>query len=77
MVSKALSKFEELLSSDLFCRVHNKHLINLNFVNKYVKGRGGKVIMENKEEIEISEGRKAEFLKRLKKIADFLPDSKK
>ncbi|GAB7088162.1 LytTR family DNA-binding domain-containing protein [Marinifilum fragile] len=77
MVSKALSNFEELLPSDIFCRVHNKHLINLNFVDNYVKGRGGKVVLENKEEIEISEGRKAEFLKRLKNIADFLPDSKK
>ncbi|NOU59468.1 LytR/AlgR family response regulator transcription factor [Marinifilum caeruleilacunae] len=77
MVSKALSNFEELLPSELFCRVHNKHLINLNFVDNYVKGRGGKVILENKKEIEVSEGRKAEFLSRLKKIADFLPDSKK
>lgn len=77
MVSKALSKFEDLLPSDLFCRVHNKHLINLNFVDNYIKGRGGKVILENKQEIEISEGRKAEFLRRLKNIANFLPDPKK
>lgn len=74
MVSKALAKFVELLPSDIFCRVHNKFLINLNFVTNYIKGRGGKLILENNEEIEVSEGRKMEFLNKLKKIANFLPE---
>jgi two-component system LytT family response regulator len=77
MVSKALSIFEELLPSDIFCRIHNKYLINLNFVANYIKGRVGRVILETNEEFEISAGRKAEFLKRFKKIVGFLPESKR
>ena len=77
IVSKTLSNFEELLPPTIFCRIHNKYLINLNFVSNYVKGRVGKVILVNNEEFEISDGRKAEFLKRFKKIASFLPEPKK
>nr|WP_320118594.1 LytTR family DNA-binding domain-containing protein [uncultured Marinifilum sp.] len=77
MVSKALSKFEEILPSELFCRVHSKNLVNLNYVQQYVKGRGGRVLLSNGSELDVSEGKKSEFLKKLKQIAHFLPGSGK
>ncbi|MPQ46113.1 response regulator [Marinifilum sp. N1E240] len=77
MVSKALSKFEEILPADSFCRIHSKYLVNLNYVKQYVKGRGGKVLLANGKELDVSEGKKAEFLKNLKNIAHFLPNSSK
>jgi two-component system LytT family response regulator len=46
-----------------FYRVHNVHLINLNYVRKYVRGDGGKAIMENGDEIDVSRRRKDEFLR--------------
>lgn len=77
MVSKTLSKFEEILPSELFCRVHSKNLVNLNYVQQYVKGRGGRVLLSDGSELDVSEGKKSEFLKKLKKIAHFLPGSGK
>lgn len=65
MVSKTLKEFEELLTEFNFFRVHNSHLINLAYVKKYVKGKGGYVIMEDHSEIEVSTRRKDDFLKKL------------
>jgi two-component system LytT family response regulator len=64
-VSKTLKEFEELLSEYNFFRVHNSHLINLDYIKKYNKGHGGTVIMDDGSEIEVSVRRKDEFFKRL------------
>jgi len=76
MVSKPLSNFMEILPEHLFCRVHSKHLVNLNYVEQYIKGRGGRIILKDGKEIEVSEGKKKEFLERLKQLAHSLPDKK-
>jgi len=64
-VSKTLKSFEELLEPEHFFRVHNSHLINLREVKKYVKGKGGYVIMNDNTHIEVSTRRKEMFLKRM------------
>ncbi|BAX79161.1 LytR/AlgR family response regulator transcription factor [Labilibaculum antarcticum] len=69
VVSRPLSSFIDLLPRHLFCRVHNKHLINLNFVKQYVKGRGGHVILQDGSKVEVSERKKKEFIERLKYFA--------
>ena len=58
-----LKEFEEMLLPFRFCRVHNMHLINLNYVRKYLRGDGGRVIMENGDEIDVSRRKKDDFLK--------------
>jgi two-component system LytT family response regulator len=65
-----------ILSDYLFCRVHGKHLVNLNFVEQYVKGRGGRLILSDGKEVMVSEGRKKEFVEKLKQIAHSLPDKR-
>ncbi len=77
MVSKPLSNFMDILPEHLFCRVHSKHLVNLNFVDQYVKGRGGRVRLKDGKEIEVSEGKKKEFIERLKQLAHSLPEKRK
>lgn len=64
-VSKTLKTFEGLLSECNFFRIHNSHLINIECVIKYTKGKGGYVTMNDKSHIEVSSRRKEEFLKRL------------
>jgi two-component system LytT family response regulator len=39
------------------------HLINLNYVRKYLRGDGGRVVMENGDEIDVSRRKKDDFLK--------------
>lgn len=64
-VSKTLKSFEALLSECNFFRIHNSHLINLECISKYIKGKGGYVTMIDGTYLEVSTRRKEEFLKRL------------
>jgi two-component system, LytTR family, response regulator len=61
--SRNIKEYEELLPEGLFYRIHNSHIINLNCVKKYYKGRGGYIEMENGTTIEVATRRKEGFLK--------------
>ncbi|WP_372754394.1 LytR/AlgR family response regulator transcription factor [Mariniflexile sp.] len=63
LVSKTLKSFESLLSNCNFFRIHNSHLINLDFVKKYTKGKGGYVTLSDNTVIEVSSRKKEAFLK--------------
>jgi len=62
LTSKSIKEFEETLPANKFIRIHNAHLINLNKLVKYQRGRGGVVLMEDGSEIEVASRRKADFL---------------
>jgi len=62
VVSKTLKYFEEALSGLGFARVHKSYLVNVNHVVKYVKGKGGSVILNNGCEVMVSASKKAELL---------------
>ena len=63
VVTKLLKDFEDMLAPYGFYRIHNSHLINLNYIKKYVRGDGGQVIMQNGESIDVARRKKDEFLK--------------
>ncbi len=65
LVAKNLKQFEELLANRGFFRVHHSSLINLRLIRKYIKGKGGVVLMADHSEIEVSVRRKEAFLKEL------------
>jgi two-component system LytT family response regulator len=67
LVSKPLAHFEELLDSEQFCRTHQSYLVNLNYISKYVKGRGGYLVMIDGTKVEVSVRMKSEFLERFTK----------
>ncbi|MEY8869512.1 LytR/AlgR family response regulator transcription factor [Meridianimaribacter flavus] len=62
LVSKTLKYFEDALSDSSFARVHKSYLVNLNAVTKYVKGKGGSVILSNGKQIMVSASKKSELL---------------
>jgi len=64
LVSKPLKDYEALLPEDLFFRIHASNLINLNYIKKYNRGRGGLVELDDGSVIEVAARRKDEFLKR-------------
>lgn len=64
-VAKTLKEFEELLTEYDFFRVHNSHLVNLVYVKEYSKGKGGYVTLTDNSEIEVSDRKKGELLKKL------------
>lgn len=65
MVTKTLKEYDEMLSSLRFFRIHQSHLINLKYVEKYSKGEGGTVLMEDGSEVEVARRRKDKFLSAL------------
>lgn len=67
MTSKSLVETEELLKEYQFERIHKSHLINMNYLRTYIKTDGGYVIMENGDEIPVS-NRKKEYLAQLFKL---------
>lgn len=62
MASKALKEYEELLPKNTFCRVHKSYIINIAFIKKYQRGRGGYVVMEDGTSIEVSSRKKDELM---------------
>ncbi|MCB0704960.1 MAG: response regulator transcription factor [Saprospiraceae bacterium] len=68
LVSKSLNHYEKLLTQALFYRIHHKHLINLQYVTKYVKGTGGYVVLENGDHVDVSVRRKEGFLIAVKEL---------
>jgi two-component system, LytTR family, response regulator len=62
LVCRTLKEFEELLSPHGFFRVHHSHIINLRHLRRYVRGKGGYVVMSNGREFEVSVRRKEEFI---------------
>jgi two-component system LytT family response regulator len=72
VASKPLNNYEKILEDLPFSRVHSKHLINLMFVKRYVKGKGGSIILEDNTEVEVSVRKKADVLEKLKDFARFV-----
>lgn len=62
-VSKTLKEFEDMLPDDTFLRIHNSYIINKNYVEKYIRGEGGQVVLSNGITLDVSKRKKAEFLK--------------
>jgi two-component system, LytTR family, response regulator len=65
--SRNIKDYEDLLPGSIFYRIHNSHIINLQNIQKYHKGRGGYVIMDDGTSIEVAIRRREEFLRRLVK----------
>lgn len=62
VVSKVLRHFQEILEGHGFLRVHKSHLIGLDHITGYHRGRGGTVSLADGSEIEVSPNKKQELL---------------
>lgn len=62
--SKNLKTFEKVLIRHNFFRTHRSYLVNLAEITSFGRGRNGKAILSNGDEIEVSELKKQDFLKR-------------
>jgi two-component system LytT family response regulator len=58
MVSKGLGEYAGLLDKYGFVRVHQSHLVNIDFIKKLDKTDGGFLILKDKTEIPVSARRK-------------------
>jgi two-component system LytT family response regulator len=67
MATGAIKDYEDILPEAIFFRVHHSHIINLNKIKAYQKGRGGYVTMEDDSFIEVASRRRDDFMQRLLK----------
>ncbi|MEO5942752.1 MAG: LytTR family DNA-binding domain-containing protein [Ferruginibacter sp.] len=63
IVTRLLKDFEDILLPYRFYRIHNSHLINLGYIEKYIKGEGGQVKLTNGAVLDVARRKKEEFLK--------------
>ncbi|HQU58190.1 MAG: response regulator transcription factor [Phaeodactylibacter sp.] len=70
--SKTIKAYEDLLAPFNFYRVHKRHVINLNYMRKFVKGDGGYLIMDDNIKIEVSRRRRPAFMEQMKRLQEGL-----
>ena len=68
VVAKNIKDCEDLLAGYGFFRIHNSHLINLDYVKEYIKGIGGQVRMTDGIIIDVSRRKKDEFISLLNRF---------
>lgn len=61
-VSKTIGEYGELINDKTFYKPHKSHLINLNYVKKYVRQDGGFIIMEDDSSVAIARNQREEFI---------------
>jgi two-component system, LytTR family, response regulator len=71
MVSRTIKEYEAMLTGTGLLRVHQSHLVNLNFVDKFIKRDGGYLQLRDGSCIPVSPNLKKQVLKA---ITDHLYD---
>ena len=66
LVSKTMKEYESILLENSFVRIHNSHIVNIHFIEEYIKGRGGEVVLSNGKRLAVSNGKKENLLQTLK-----------
>jgi two-component system LytT family response regulator len=65
IASRNLRDIEEMLEDYSFIRVHNSYLVNINEVEKYVKGEGGYLVMSDGSIVNVARSRKELLIKKI------------
>ncbi|MEZ2441680.1 LytR/AlgR family response regulator transcription factor [Chitinophaga sp. RCC_12] len=68
MVCRTLVEMEQWLTDKGFFRVHSSFLINLSFMEKYIKGDGGEIIMSDGYSVPLARDKKQDFLQRIERL---------
>lgn len=61
-ITKTLKELEEFLNPVMFYRVHNSHIVNLDMIKKYHRGRGGMAELADGSIVDVASARKDELL---------------
>lgn len=64
IVSHTMRHYEDILVENNFFRVHDKHIVNLNFVKRYLR-EDAQLLLSDGTRVDVSRRRKDDFLKRM------------
>ncbi|MEL6143698.1 MAG: LytTR family DNA-binding domain-containing protein, partial [Bacteroidota bacterium] len=65
LICRKLKFFSDLLEAAGFCRIHRSTLVNLSYVKRYHRGKGGSVFLDDETELIVAAARKPTLLERL------------
>ncbi|MCI5083659.1 MAG: LytTR family DNA-binding domain-containing protein [Saprospiraceae bacterium] len=65
LVTKTLKEFDKMLSPHGFIRVHQSHLVNLDWIEAFLKQDGGYLLMKDGAQVVVSTRRRAPLLRLL------------
>lgn len=71
MTPRLLRDIGSRLPAKQFFRIHRKHIVNLGLISAFHRTAGGLVIMENGDELGVSQSRREDLLSRLAGPLDF------
>ncbi|MBE7660950.1 LytTR family DNA-binding domain-containing protein [Tenacibaculum finnmarkense] len=68
LVSKTLKYFADMLKEFNFIRIHQSHLVNIQYIKEFIKSDGGYLVLKNKITIPVSVRKRNEVITLLGKI---------
>jgi two-component system, LytTR family, response regulator len=68
LVCRTLKFYEDTLTDYGFIRIHKSHLVNSQYIKRYIKGKNGTIVMSDGSELELSQQRREQFLEQFTKI---------
>ncbi len=66
--SRPMGDYAEILLDEPFCRVHNSHMVQMKFVQKYIKKDGYSLLMEDGSVVPVAVRRREVFEEMLKRF---------
>ncbi|HXD93351.1 MAG TPA: LytTR family DNA-binding domain-containing protein [Bacteroidia bacterium] len=66
--TKTLKEYESTLSADTFFRAHKTVMVNINYIEKYVKTDGGYIVMQDEVKVPVSREKRQDLLTILSSI---------
>lgn len=68
VVSKTMGEYESLLPERFFLRIHQTYLLNMNYIARFDKAGGGKVVTSTGTELPVSTRKRDQLMKFLNEI---------
>lgn len=65
LISRTLGDVEELLSPELFQRIHHSTVVNVSYISQFLRTDGGYVVLNNGEKLSVSKAKKEMLMARL------------
>lgn len=63
VICRTLKFYEDILKDSGFMRIHRSHIVNMNYITSYKKGKGGQVELIDGSVVDVSSSRKDDLLK--------------
>jgi two-component system, LytTR family, response regulator len=68
LVTRTLKEFDQMLANHGFLRVHQSHLINMDYIREFIKSEGGYLVLQDRSEIPVASRKRSSVMKALNQM---------